>query len=406
MSMVAAQVTRRPMKACAIAVGFVAVLAGTASADTPVSDQAAALVVYPAVFTLEEFGVDTIIQLSNTSTEQVGAKCYYVNALGRCSASPGAYCLDSSDCPQEIDQCIPQWVETDFTVYITPRQPLAWLASRGLDRSDLPLNGTLTRGPRGESNAGSRVPPFGVDALSPVGQSGLGELKCYAINPDGSPSERNVLKGEATFVINRPIATTYPGILQFFLQAIGNEELDVSKYNAIGFRAIEGANNGDNRLVLGGDGAEYDGCAQTLILDHFFDFAVDPVFDSGTELGVVTGLVLTPCTENFLTQVPSKVTAQYLVYNEFEQRFSTSRLVDCFFISPLSLIDTRNPQRSIFSVFVGGTLTGQTRIRPVNGGLIGMAIEAHVGELGGGSATFNLQVQGEREGGDVLTVVH
>ena len=118
---------------------------------------------------------------------------------------------------------------------------------------------------------------------------------------------------------------------------------------------------------------------------------------------IFTLLTLVPCTENFLTQTPARVTAQYLVFNEFEQRFSTSAPVDCFFLNLLSLIDTTDPERSIFSAFVSGTLTGQTRIRAVNGGLIGVAVEAHgIGH----TDAFNLHVQGEREGAsDVVTVV-
>lgn len=347
-----------------------------ARAETYVSDQAAALVVYPAITVFEGgAGVDTLIQMSNTSNQLVAVQCYYVNATGTCSVS-GEFCQGAGDCPSPIDLCIPQWVETDFRLYITARQPLAWVASQGLQAADLPLDGVALRGPTGESNASSRVPPFQDESGNAVG-----ELKCYAIDGDGTPSDRNVLKGEATVI--EPSATYSP-----------------SKYNALGFRAIEGAVNDDNRLRLGGEEAEYDGCPNVLILNHFFDFAIDPATD-GPE--IETDLILVPCTENFVNQIPTRVTAQYLVFNEFEQRFSTSAPVDCYFVSQISNIDTPDETRSIFSVFVSGTITGQTRIRPVNGGLMGVAFEYHGDDP---TAAFNLNVQGEREGAsDILTVV-
>src|SRR5262249_23744371 len=83
---------------------------------------------------------------------------------------------------------------------------------------------------------------------------------------------------------------------------------------------------------------------------------------------IATEVTLIPCTEDFKNQQPelSTTTAQFLVYNEFEQRFSTSAPVECFKEIRLSDIDAANPNtRSIFSAAVGGTLTGQTKIRGV-----------------------------------------
>ena len=80
---------------------------------------------------------------------------------------------------------------------------------------------------------------------------------------------------------------------------------------------------------------------------------------------VATSLTLVPCTEDFETQRPqlSTTVAQFLVFNEFEQRFSTSTTVECFKETWLSNIETVDNARSIFSVGVEGSLTGQTRIR-------------------------------------------
>ena len=105
------------------------------------------------------------------------------------------------------------------------------------------------------------------------------------------------------------------------------------------------------RRYLGGepnevcpDGPEYNGCPNFLILDHFFEFAQNPVFPPVADTEMHTTLVLVPCTQDLLLQQPGSAVVQYLVYNEFEQRFSTSRAVFCKFESFLSFIDTTQPE--------------------------------------------------------------
>jgi hypothetical protein len=94
-----------------------------------------------------------------------------------------------------------------------------------------------------------------------------------------------------------------------------------------------------------------------------------------------------------------------LVFNEFEQRFSASLSVRCFNEIQLSNIDTLpgNEAASIFSIYVQGTLSGQTRIRPVIGseldvghGLLGVAEEFIAPPNGvlGSSDAFNLNYAG------------
>jgi hypothetical protein len=107
------------------------------------------------------------------------------------------------------------------------------------------------------------------------------------------------------------------------------------------------------------------------------------------------------------------VVAQYLVFNEFEQRFSTSRSVTCFQEIALSDIDTRpgtaDDSFSIFNVNVQGTLTGQTIVRgvqtndPLRGtGLLAILEEFHTV----GSARFsnagNVHQRGIRRQQDVI----
>jgi hypothetical protein len=189
---------------------------------------------------------------------------------------------------------------------------------------------------------------------------------------------RNVIKGEATLVSTI-------------------DRFNIEKYNAVGVQAIEGDANGDNILVLGGDANEYNGCANILIADHFFDFGVNPAEPGGE---ITSRLTLVPCTEDLLNQIPGGTTVQYLVFNEFEQRFSTSTPLQCYFERQLSSIDTRNPERSIFSVFVAGTLAGQTRIRGVGQGLMGILRT----DISGAGAAFNLHMQGDRDFPDQIII--
>lgn len=353
------------------------------AAGDVVSDRAAAIVLFPEVYvdlTVEPNCIeDTIIQLSNTSDQPILAHCFYENANSHCS-NTGQICFSSEECCVDTagcGLCQPGWNEVDFLVRLTPFQPLGWRVSEGLE--EFPLDGVSKTGRGGSSNAGSRIPPPPEDPFD-------GMLKCVAINNDGTPSDRNVLKGEATYV-NFDEGTGF---------------VDVSKYNATGIQAIEGAVNQDKTLVLGGPDAEYNGCSEILILDHVFDLAETPAHLEG-QVGaeVNTALTLVPCTQNLRTQTPGKTVVQFLVYNEFEQRFSTSTTVECKFASFLSFIDTTQDDRSIFSVGVAGTLAGQTRIHPLDGGLVGVASEVY--DLDS-SADYGLHKQGDREDADTITL--
>jgi hypothetical protein len=106
------------------------------------------------------------------------------------------------------------------------------------------------------------------------------------------------------------------------------------------------------------------------------------------DVRIATDLTLIPCTQDYESRNLdlSRTVAQFLVYNEFEQRFSTSTEVECFKEIRLSNIETDDNSRSIFSAGVAGTLTGQTRIRgvvtaPAGGGnaLLGVAEEFRCG---------------------------
>jgi hypothetical protein len=388
------------------------------------SDKPAAILVWPKIVVdtspLTGGPTDTIIQLGN-ALHNAGLKqahCFYVNANSHCSetaAQPGKVCRDASQCPLAGGagnaNCVAGWSEVDFEVLVTHDQPLAWRASTGLKRGEFPINdaGVCMGGSspgrscdpssstqicgtgtcvKLDSNAGSGIPPVGEDPF-------VGSLKCIQFDPNLNPpapdqgSTGNELIGSAS------------------IEACSNSDcdegaVDVERYNATGFlfKAAVATHPGEVRL----DNTQYNACPSTLILDNIFDNAPDPLSASGDT--VLTDLTLVPCGDDFLRQKPGNATAQFLVFNEFEQRLSTSRKVDCFFERQLSLIDTANSLRSIFSFSVQGTLVGQTLIHgvgsaPTGHGLLGVA-RASIGGVAG--AAYNLQQKRTDSGTDIITI--
>jgi len=341
-----------------IVLGAILLCTAAARADVT-STNAAAILVFPKVVvdttTYTNDHTDTIIQITNTSDAPVNVRCFWVDANGHCSNS-GKICNPVGDplkttCTQ-FEFCNPGWQETDFSFRLTPKQPISFTASEGLSNlplSDIPNNGQFS---------GGSILPVQEDPF-------VGELKCVEVDDSEQPTDSNDLKGEATIE-----------------QVTGAPTVDSRGYNGVGIQAISGQNDGDDVLVLG---TEYNSCPNILILDHFFDDATEP---SSTHKKVRTHLTLVPCSEDFNLQAPITTTVQYLVFNEFEQRFSTSRSVRCFSEIVLSDIDTRpgatGDAQSIFNVAVQGTLTGQTLIRGVadaattyGHGLLAIAEEFH-----------------------------
>jgi hypothetical protein len=370
--------------------GSVLLWTGAARADVT-STNPAAILIFPKVVvdTRGESGevTDTIIQITNTADIPVNVRCFWVDANGHCSNSK-EICNPVGD-PEftacgDFEFCEPGWQETDFSFRLTPKQPIFFTASKGLP--DLPLSDFPNNG------------QFSSGSILPVPEdSFVGELKCVEVDDTEQPTDRNDLKGEATI----EEAEAAP------------QELDIDSrgYNAVGVQAISGENDGDDVLVLG---QEYNSCPNILILDHFFDDAQEP---SATGQFVRTELTLVPCSEDFNLQAPITTVVQYLVFNEFEQRFSTSRSVRCFSEIVLSDIDTRpgptGDQQSIFNVAVQGTLTGQTLIRGVadsattyGHGLLAIAEELHRPNPGNSgdelSAAFVTQQRGTRTQKDYI----
>lgn len=429
---------------------------GRARADIA-SDHPAAILVFPKLLVDTANGLDTLIRMSNVSDTPINVYCFYVNATPICSI-PGGSCFPNQLSCQAtiggqifIGSCLDNWQPNDFTFRLTREQPTGWLVSKGQSTNCPFLDGVcsndrLTSCQRDtQCGAGNRcvLPPCLPLDGGPMGRTGpggqtnegaiplspddpfIGELKCIAVDENQQPVARNDLVGDA--VIGKAAAP-------------GGQRMQLLGYNAVGIPAIPGTGNRDHTLVLGGasEAAEYEGCPNILILDHFFDGAVDPVLqnvcvnntacslsgvpcstdaqcaanyclnnqctitggacagdgdcqntcDLGSNACTLTGahcasdaecvssdyavrlatdLTLIPCTQDFEERRLdlSRTVAQFLVFNEFEQRFSTSRTVDCFKEIQLSNMETSDNSRSIFSAGVAGTLTGQSRIRGV-----------------------------------------
>jgi len=415
------------MKNRLTSLGMAAAVLGFAATAQAVStsDRSAGILVWPKVVvdtqgTLLGVPTDTTITLGNNSgTNLKQAHCFYINATGHCENDDTRACRTSRDCNNAA--CEPGWNKVDFNIYITANQPVAWSASDGLSSdADGLINGPFGTcsnnpgvicissaqcggqpclvGPNGQNNLGTAVPPVPEDPF-------IGSLTCIQFDPTQNPprqdqtATRNSLIGEAT------IMTT---------PANSDAAIDGAKYNAVGFRAT-GTGDTDSVIELGGASADYDGCAQTLILDHFFDDAIDPTSapsnaNNSNNGEITTELTLAPCGNDLLTRTPGVVVAQFLVFNEFEQRFSASRTVDCLLDTDISNIDTPNRERSIFNVGVSGTLVGQTRIQGVGTaatgrGLTGVARQLTLKDTDEetGSA-YNLNQSGSSSTADLITI--
>jgi hypothetical protein len=373
-------------------------LALPAGAQIVGSDIPTAIVTFPVVRV--EDGIDTFIQMANTNESEVrAAQCFYVNGYGTCSVNTGESCLVNFDCPDVLggEQCVPNWVTVNFFIDFTPFQPLGWQASDGL--ADLPCAGQAC-GLGGDTNAIQATVP---DVSPPF----RGFLTCVAIASvdDNNPIDANDFIGTGTVITAAPLP------------------LNSYTYNAVGIESNENA-GGDNHLCLGEaegsncEEAEYSACPQTLILNHFFDNS-QPIADTT----VTTRLVLIPCTQleaprpDRPTNDPDVVptVAQFLIFNEFEQKTSTSTRAVCYTDLQLSDIDTRasytpDDTTSVFNIAVQGTIGGQTRIRGVatlepdgGHGLLGVAVQT-LGADGTppSSAAVNLNFQGQRGQPDVI----
>ncbi|MCX8072471.1 MAG: hypothetical protein N3C12_08475 [Candidatus Binatia bacterium] len=287
------------------------------------SEKTASILVFPKVVANQN--TDTVIMLVNASNSLIQVHCNYVDARL-------FDIVTGEECERQSATCRPLWQETDFDLWLTRQQPTHWSVARGrrVDPTD------------GFNADGSGFDPGHI----PPKPDFEGELKCVEVSASGEPVTGNRLRGQAV---------------------LASANGDLARYNAIG---IEG--NPDvsptNPLVLDGD--MYAACPEKLWLNH-------PAEGFN---GARTELTLVPCSQDLENQVPRSVTLQFLVYNQFEERFSASTTVTCYLNTQLSDIDApTNPVTSVFHRNVLGTDVAMTEITPViqtdgtSGGVIGVA---------------------------------
>jgi hypothetical protein len=378
--------------------------ASTARADVT-TERSSSILVFPKVMstpaTASKLATDTIIQISNTSNSMVFAHCFYVNGAP----------LDPTQLPSSTNQ--PQCQEIDFDIFLTKQQPTHWVVSTGrlFNPGDFRCAATTeccavhggpcpdNSGVSGSYAADCCDAGFDPGHVPPVSDFFTGELKCIEVDSSGAPINGNHLKGEATIV------TT---------------EGDASKYNAIGVMGLNtnsNVNNSDNTLCLGGGvtpscptGAEYNACPETLIVNHFAAGnkftagASDPVINEfASDSEVNTEVTIVPCTEDFENQVFGTAVVQFDIYNEFEDRYSTSTpLAYCWANLNLGTVS------AVFTQALLGTRFAQTRMYsadPAQAGILGVVEEFH--SVTGGNTTrdaLNLHGEGDRPDGDFVVL--
>ena len=158
--------------------------------------------------------------------------------------------------------------EIGFFVTLTGQQPLVWKARTG-------VGGT-----------GRRVaPPF----------TGDGELKCAVVPNTSDVSSYNTVQGRAL-------------VSDTAAQTVG--------YSAIAFRRLS---SGDFTGEIPLDGVTYETCPDRL------HFQVLP-----SQSGSDSELILVPCSQDLVNQLPSGANIQLAVINEFENRTSGATSVKCF----------------------------------------------------------------------------
>lgn len=226
--------------------------------------------------------------------------------------------------------------EIGFFLSLTPYQPISWLATQGLDD-------VLTH---------SAVPPF---------FSAGGELKCAVVPPDGMTDLEfhNTLQGRAT--------------------VYAADGRTVS-YGAVGFQRLS---PGDFTGMLSLDGHTYAQCPDKLHFDVLADQA------SGTPPST-SDLILLPCSQDLLLQVPATITVQFLIVNEFETQFSVSISITCFNRQTLSHIAGTLDRSTL------GTDTAHLIVRGSNGPLLGLVVDGVPFQTKTGTAGNEPSFQGGR----------
>jgi cysteine-rich repeat protein len=340
----------------------------------PSSDRPTAIVDFPYIVTDFAQGIDTTVQLTNSSeVSPVTVLCRWLNSDSYCTNAPSQVCTASSQCPAG-GTCVQGYSRIDFRFTLTPGQPLVFSAYHG--ESHLACDPSFSPPPSCLGAAQGQIVPVPQDPF-------IGRLQCLTIDAGTqAPTEENVLRGEAT--------------IEHF--QVSPAVLDAARYNAIGLAALPGTNDGDDTLLLG-QGGEYEACPFSTSVTHFFENALEPSTGSSH---IFTRLIVAPCSYDPTTPTPGHVTVDYLVFNEFEQRLAVRKAFNGLQFGRLSSVDPM-----AWDVGVQGTLAGQTRMANVtdNNGFLVLAVEEQEAVADPSriaSAATNPYTQGDRFTLDVV----
>lgn len=310
----------------------------TAQADFS-TERPGSILIFPKVVN-EPGGMNTVVQITNTSNLTRYARCFYVNgSLENPNQPPG---------PGNEPLC----EVTDFELTLTRQQPTHWLVSSGR-----------------QVNPADDVPGIDPGGVPPVPADFAGELVCVEVDESGDPMASNALKGEAT---------------------IGDSAgVDVTKYNAI---AISG-NDPDDDLDLALNNQEYNACPERLLLNFQREGGEDAVINAlgagGSRVNSV--LTLVPCSADFDNLIPKSATVQFDIRNEFEEPLSASTTINCWGSVNLDAMALNQAFTNL------GTPYGTARITPNAGqGVVGVASTRRIDNTTGasGTAAVNLHVEG------------
>jgi hypothetical protein len=316
---------------------------------------------------------------ADVATERPGSILIFpkvVNANGRTTLIQIA---NTQSMPDEahcfyVTQRETECAETDFYLFLTKYQPTSFDVSHG--RSVMSGTG------------------FSPGAVPPVPPDFIGALICVEVGPDGWPVIQNQLKGEATIVS----ATS----------------LDQSKYNGITVRGITPPGKTD---TLNLDGAVYNNCPATTVVDFQPAGATDPIIEALGNGGLCsdngapcnnssqcagtcdTGqssfgnvLSLVPCNLDMENGIATRVTLQLVAWDEYEQHVSTS-----FSFSCVGNIDLGTIPQLLSSHFPGSPAQFVTvQLTPSVGGPVVGVLESTRGDTSGNTAgtAANLHIQG------------
>ncbi|MBI3783940.1 MAG: hypothetical protein HY270_11115 [Deltaproteobacteria bacterium] len=220
--------------------------------------------------------------------------------------------------------------EIGFFLTLTPYQPMAWVASEGV--SD-------------EGNA-TAAPPF----------FGTGELKCAVMPAQPTTDFYNTIQGRAT---------------------VYHDDGETVSYSAVGFLRLR---DGEYAGALQLNNGDYTQCPDKLHFDVLTDQPATPSSE----------LILLPCTEDLLLQIPTMLNVQLLITNEFEQTFSTSYSIKCFSRRAFSDIADSLTRAA------AGTETAHISVRGSQGPLIGLVIDSVPFQAINGVAGNEPSLQGGR----------